>query len=56
MVNRKFVPVVQREEQHINQTQVVPSTQTQMQNIVRKKYLPTVQREEQHVNQTQVVP
>ncbi len=40
MARRKNLPSVVREEQHINQTQVVPSTQTQIQNITRKKYLP----------------
>ena len=48
--------MVQKVEQHINKRQIVPSTQTKIQNIDKVEVQPHNLREEQHIIQTTVVP
>jgi hypothetical protein len=52
----QYENIIQREEQHINRTKVVPTVQREIRNIEQVKIEPSVQREEQHITQKEIVP
>ena len=48
--------MIQREERHSTQNQILLSTSTENKYTTTKKIVPLIQRVEQHINQNSIVP